>query len=101
MASFFFCTDGNVHYDDYDNIGDFPYGGVIDNDDVVADPIRVERELDRARAKLEDVLSAVAHGMRKNKPNEWVNTVLYKLLLIGVKDTTRFQQRLPTLNQRL
>ena len=68
METFCFCTDGNVHDDDYDDIGDFPDGGVIDNDDAGADPVRVERELDRARAKLEDVLSAIAHGMRKNKP---------------------------------
>ena len=47
---------------------DFHNGGVIDNDDAVVDPIRVERELDRDRAKLEDILSAVAHGQRKNKP---------------------------------
>ena len=80
---------------------DFPDGGVIDNDDAVVDPIRVERERDRDRAKIEDVLSAVAHKLRKNNPKEWVNAVLSKLSLIGVTDTTILQQLLPTLNQRL
>ena len=69
---------------------DVPDGGVIDNDDAVVDPIRVERERDRDRAKLENVLSAVAHGQRKNKPNEWVNAVLYQLSsLIGLNQRLR------------
>ena len=101
MDAFCFCTDSNVHDDDYDDIGDYPDGGVIDNDDIVVDHIHVERELDRAHTKLENVPSAVAHGMQKNKPNAQMNAVLYKLSLIGVKDTTILQQRLPTLNQRL
>ena len=109
METFCFCTAGDVHGDDYDeNYDDLNDGDVVDNDDVVVDNVeqerdiaRVERERDLARAKREDVLSAVAHGQRKNKPNEWMNAVLYKLSLIGVTYTTILQRRLPTLNQRL
>ena len=87
METFCFCTAGDVHGDDYDlNYDDLDDGDVVDNDDVVVD--NVEQERDLACVKLGDVLSAVARGQRKNKPNEWVNAVLHKLSRIGVTYTT-------------
>jgi len=102
METFCFCTAGDEHGYDYDeNYVDLGEGDVVDNNDVIVD--NVEQERDLACVKLGDVLSAVARGQRKNKPNEWVNAMLHmhKLSRIGVTYTTILQQRLPTLNQRL
>jgi len=76
--TFCFCTDGVEHDDDYVDIGPFPDGSIVDDDDVIADPILAKREMNRAQAELENVVYDVVNGMRKSKAKEPFRSLFFE-----------------------